>query len=263
MIFQFAFAIARQLLAVALGIFFEQWRTVTPYSLKLLRLNVPYLIPYSLANIVLAPPLVLLASKAIVIAGGGLIALPRTGWMIVPGLVAYTLAMDFAEYAFHRAQHRLPFLWALHSFHHSDPTVNVSTTSRHFWGDQCIKIVTVYAIVLTVLRPGPAILIGYGVITYWNCFAHMNLRLGFGRWSWLINSPQYHRLHHSSRVEDQDRNFAALFPIYDVLFGTYTMPRSGDFAPTGLQDGDEPAGLVEAVMWPMRGVLRRFRPREA
>src|SRR3974390_1754663 len=116
MFFQFAVEIALALWVIAIGIVIEQWRSVTPFSLAALRLNVPYQIPFKLAGGVLMPPSVLIASRAVSAAGGGFIALPQTGWLIVPGVIAYTIGMDFAEYTFHRAQHAIPLLWAVHSF---------------------------------------------------------------------------------------------------------------------------------------------------
>ncbi|MBK8742853.1 MAG: hypothetical protein IPM02_26780 [Betaproteobacteria bacterium] len=40
-----------------------------------------------------------------------------------------------------------------------------------------------------------------------------------------MTSPAAHRIHHSIEQPHRDRNFAALFPVWDVLFGTYVRPR--------------------------------------
>ena len=48
---------------------------------------------------------------------------------------------------------------------------------------------------------GRAIVIVYMVLTFYNFVSHANVPLGFGRGSWLWNSPQYHRLHHAAAAE--------------------------------------------------------------
>jgi sterol desaturase/sphingolipid hydroxylase (fatty acid hydroxylase superfamily) len=188
---------------------------------------------------------------------GGLITLPSEGWLLVLAVAAYTMVMDFGEYLFHLAQHRIPALWAMHSFHHSDGAMNISTTQRHFWAKQAIKTVTIYFLVGLLFKVNAQIVTSYGIISICNFFFHLNIPVGFGRGWFLLNSPQYHRVHHSSLPEHQDKNFAALFPIFDVIFGVAYRPHPGEFPQTGLYDGDSPRGVIEAVIWPACNVYRR------
>jgi sterol desaturase/sphingolipid hydroxylase (fatty acid hydroxylase superfamily) len=221
-----------------------------PRPLSAVAFNLAYLAPASLIQTLLAPLAAMLTTLAVNRLGGGLIPLPGAGWGLAVGVVVYLLAMDFAEYVFHRAQHRFPWLWAMHSLHHSDVNFNVSTTIRHFWLDLALKSLTVYVPVALLFRtPAPVVGI-YALLTAYNYFAHMNVRVGFGRWAFVLNSPQYHRLHHSNRPQDHDRNFAALLPIFDVLFGAYSPPRAGDYPDTGLHAGVAPSNVAEALLWP-------------
>jgi sterol desaturase/sphingolipid hydroxylase (fatty acid hydroxylase superfamily) len=201
--------------------------------------------------------------------GAGLLVLPHflrwTGPALIDGaslpfLVALPLYLgvrDLGEFLFHRAQHRIPLLWAMHSLHHSDPQMNVLTTQRHFWADQLLKSCTVWAAAAMIVSPTPALLLAYAVASLWNFFAHADLAVSFGRWSWLINAPAYHRRHHSRLPEHYDSNFAALLPIFDVIAGTYHRPDG--FPPTGLERA--PKNLAELVAWPM--VWRSSEPAEA
>lgn len=247
---------------VIVGFAIETLRPARRQSFLAASLNLKYLIPYSVLPLAYLPLAGAFVVAVVNAAGGGWITLPDSGWWFVVSVVAFTLAMDFAEFSFHVAQHRIPFLWALHSLHHSDPEMNVSTAQRHFWADRALKMLSVYPLVAVVFKAGPGVLAAYVLISYYNFFPHMNLRLGLGRWSWLINSPQYHRLHHSFRAEDRDKRFAAIFPIFDVIFGFYIRPAAGDYPPTGLDDGDHPSSVTEAVLWPVRSIARGFgRPR--
>jgi sterol desaturase/sphingolipid hydroxylase (fatty acid hydroxylase superfamily) len=86
------------------------------------------------------------------------------------------------------------------------------------------------------------------------------VKVGYGRLSWLLNSPQYHRLHHSAQPEHFDCNYAALLPIFDLISGAYRRPLAEDYPATGLDSGEHPGSLVQAVTWPLRdgAPLRRI-----
>ena len=168
------------------------------------------------------------------------------------GFIAFALAMDLAEYAFHRAQHRIPVLWRMHSLHHSDRHMDATTTLRHFWADPILKGLTVYPLVGLVLKPTPDMILVYALLGLLNLLFHSSLPIGWGRFSFLLNSPAYHRVHHSVDQADYNINFAALFPIFDVIFRTYRQPMHSP--QTGLDIA--PDTIVAATLWPLRA--RKF-----
>ena len=192
-----------------------------------------------------------LATLAVGAAGGGWIVLPASGWGLVWGFAAYFLAMDLGEYLFHRAQHAIPALWAMHSLHHSDPDFGATTTVRHFWLDPLLKTLTIWLAVGLTFKVSPAIAALYAAATYYNFWTHSNVRVGYGRLAWLINSPQYHRMHHSAAPEHFDCNYAAILPIFDVLSGAYRQPRPDEYPATGLDTGERPRTLIQAILWPV------------
>ena len=167
------------------------------------------------------------------------------------GIPLYIVVNDLAEYLFHRAQHASPILWKLHSLHHSDHDMNATTTQRHFWGDPFLKSLTIWPLAAFIIAPNPAITTVYFLVTLWSFVSHAAIDLDFGKWSWLLNSPAYHRRHHSSRPEHYNSNFAALFPIFDVLAGSYRRP--DDNPPTGLDH--RPNRFVEILLWPLHGIV--------
>jgi sterol desaturase/sphingolipid hydroxylase (fatty acid hydroxylase superfamily) len=193
-----------------------------------------------------------LATLAVNAAGGGWIVLPSSGWGLAAGCLVYLLAMDLGEYLFHRAQHAVPALWAMHSLHHSDPAFGATTTVRHFWLEPLIKTLTTWLAVGLVFKASPAIVTVYAAASYYNYWTHSNVRVGYGRASWLLNSPQYHRLHHSASPEHFDCNYAALLPIFDLISGAYRRPARGEYPATGLDTAEHPRSFVQAVIWPLR-----------
>lgn len=193
-----------------------------------------------------------LTTLAINSAGGGVFALPVHGWWIVLSVAIYLFATDLGEYLFHRAQHAFPFMWAMHSLHHSDTSFGTSTTIRHFWLESWIKTVTIWLAVGVLFKTPPLVLAIYSVLSFYNFLTHANLRLNFGALSWLLNSSAYHRLHHSAQKEHFDKNFAALLPIFDLLSGVYVRPSKGEWPETGLNTGAKPETVWDAIVWPLR-----------
>ena len=169
-------------------------------------------------------------------------------------LPLFLLVRDFTEYLYLYAQHRIPALWALHSLHHSDPEMTALTTNRHFWGDQLIKAVTIWPATTMIMSQTGPIIAAYAAISLYNYFIHANMKVDFGRWSWVLNCPAYHRRHHSRLPEHYNTNFAALFPIFDVIFGTYRRPDG--WPPCGLDEA--PNSMGDLVFWPLRKAFGRL-----
>jgi sterol desaturase/sphingolipid hydroxylase (fatty acid hydroxylase superfamily) len=189
--------------------------------------------------------------------GLGLIDLRISHTDTVLGAIAATLLslliFDFFYYWWHRSQHRYPALWAIHKLHHLDEAINATTDVRHHWLEDIGRIaaITIPIAILFNLSPEAGGTVGFFFVA-WTIFFHANLRLQLGPLSWLINCPQVHRIHHSRLSEHFDRNFAAYFPIWDVLFGTYFHPRRREFPPTGLADEPAVSRIFDGALLPFR-----------
>jgi sterol desaturase/sphingolipid hydroxylase (fatty acid hydroxylase superfamily) len=53
---------------------------------------------------------------------------------------------------------------------------------------------------------------------------HANLDWTLGPLKYVIAGPVFHRWHHTAADRGGEKNFAATFPILDVIFGTFYMP---------------------------------------
>lgn len=184
--------------------------------------------------------------------GGGLVDLTRMPFLA--GALIWLVAMDLAEYVFHRAQHAFPWLWAMHSLHHSDRGLNFLTTQRHFWLEPSLKAVSVWLAVALVFKGDAQIYGFYALTQIWHYVVHANLRLDFGPLSWVVNGPAYHRLHHSRDPAHYNSNYAALLPIFDVLTGAYRPPAPGERPETGLDVAVR--SPMDVLVWPLRGLRR-------
>jgi len=125
--------------------------------------------------------------------------------------------------------------------------MSVLTTNRHFWADPLFKSLTVWSAAALLISPTPTALAVYSALGLWNFLTHSQLPIDLGRWSWVINTPAYHRRHHSTLPEHYDSNFAAILPLWDVLSGDYHRPDG--FPPTGYTT--RPRSLIEQIAWPL------------
>ncbi|HEV2334085.1 MAG TPA: sterol desaturase family protein [Stellaceae bacterium] len=218
---------------------------------KLVSLNV-------FPNLLLSPLTGACAALLVRAAGGGLIPLRADGWWFALSLVLFILANDVFAYWVHRAQHRIPALWAMHSLHHSAEAVTLVTGARHFWLEQ-MTLAAFFPVVAILFKTPPAVITAASFLyfAFDNC-AHLNVRIPLGKLAIIVNNPQFHRIHHSIESEHNNKNFCKMLPIVDFVFGTLWVPGKDEFPPTGLVSGEKPQGFIDGALWPAR---RRRQPR--
>lgn len=160
------------------------------------------------------------------------------------------LITDFVDYWTHRGLHLGP-LWRVHAIHHSPEEMNWISSSRvHPLND----LITRSCQLLPILVFGfsaLAIVSVVPLVSFYVMFLHSNVRWGFGPFRWVLVSPAYHRWHHTSDKEGIDKNFAGIFPIWDVLFKTAYFPRT---LPKnyGLSGYQIPESLLAHFMFPFK-----------
>ncbi|MGW1159813.1 sterol desaturase family protein [Streptomyces sp. NPDC002513] len=144
----------------------------------------------------------------------------NTWWTWVVGMVV----TDCCYYWAHRADHRIRWMWAAHSVHHSSEYFNLSTAVRS-------PAMMPQAIFLRTAAFIPAALVGIpawmiifcqtiGLIYQWPLHTE---RIGFlpKPVEFLFNTPSHHRVHHGSNNPYLDKNYGAILIIWDRMFGSY------------------------------------------
>jgi sterol desaturase/sphingolipid hydroxylase (fatty acid hydroxylase superfamily) len=165
---------------------------------------------------------------------------------------------DFIGYWMHRVFHGRA-LWKFHAIHHSSQDLDwLSSVRLHPVNDWLSR--WVQASILVVMGFSPIAVAAYvPFLTFYAIFVHANVSWGFGALGWLVASPKFHRWHHTSEDEGLDKNFAGLLPIFDMLFGTYYMPRDRLPAVFGLKNEQVPKGFWGQMLYPFRGAPARSR----
>lgn len=157
--------------------------------------------------------------------------------------VLYLLLFDAVDYALHRAQHGLNWWWQLHALHHSQRQMTKWSDNRNHLLDDVLRD-SVMVLVALAVGIAPAQFVAVVAATQLlESLSHANVRLCFGPWlGRLLVSPQFHRLHHGIGVGHESagpgslggHNFAVLFPVWDLIFGTARF--DDGYEPTGIRD---------------------------
>jgi len=156
----------------------------------------------------------------------------------IVSFLLYLVVLDAVDYRLHRAQHRLRWWWALHALHHSQRKMSFWTDDRNHLLDSLI-LDAVKAAVALAIGVEPAQFVGLVIATrLLQSVQHANVAWSYGVLGYFLVSPTFHRRHHAIGVghEGRDRgcNFAVLFPVWDIVFGTAEFRRA--LEPTGIRD---------------------------
>jgi sterol desaturase/sphingolipid hydroxylase (fatty acid hydroxylase superfamily) len=211
------------------------------------------LVGLRLVAIILIGPIATATAIIIINAmGGGWVHLRSDGWWFPLSVVVVILATDFWSYLLHRAEHKFPVLWAMHSLHHSAEALSMVTGARHYWLEGAINT-AVFPVIGILFKIPPEVVATVATIYIVpdGILPHLNMRLPLGRFSLWIQNPQYHRIHHSLEPQHFNKNFCKMLPLFDVIFGTAWKPGEDEFPKTGLA-GEKAIGFVDGIIWPVR-----------
>jgi sterol desaturase/sphingolipid hydroxylase (fatty acid hydroxylase superfamily) len=154
------------------------------------------------------------------------VALPAAAAIVI------TLAVrGFISFFTHYLMHMVPLFWRLHRVHHLDTELDITTTVRFHPVEFFVQILPAAPIVLA-FGLTPWVLIAYEVldvcVTLWT---HSNTRLPAAVdrvLRYIVVTPDLHRIHHSAWKPETNSNYGAVFPWWDLVFGTFrATPRDG------------------------------------
>jgi sterol desaturase/sphingolipid hydroxylase (fatty acid hydroxylase superfamily) len=149
------------------------------------------------------------------------------GWV---ELATSLIVLDFFDYLWHRANHRVRFLWRFHKGHHADTAMDVTTSLRFHPGELLLSFVAKGS---WILLWGPSVMAWFlfeVLVSLCAQFHHSNLDLpnGVERWlSRLIVTPRFHAAHHAVDQHFGNANFSTILSVWDHLFRSYAHPADG------------------------------------
>jgi sterol desaturase/sphingolipid hydroxylase (fatty acid hydroxylase superfamily) len=139
-------------------------------------------------------------------------------------LVATLLLRGFVSFFTHYLNHKIPLLWRFHRVHHMDTELDVSSTVRFHPLEMPLSMAVGLPLVVA-FGLSPWVLLFYELFDVTvTLFSHSNIRLPerLNRYlRYIIVTPDLHKVHHSTFRPETDSNYSAVFPIWDILFGTF------------------------------------------
>ena len=167
---------------------------------------------------------------------------------------------EVGAYWGHRLSHQVPFLWRFHVIHHAPDHLDWLVNTRAHPIDiafvRLCGLLPLYA--LSLAQPagaGSATALWITVLgTVWAFVVHMNVRWRLGPLEWLVATPAFHHWHHTND-EHRDRNYAAMLPVVDRLFGTHHLP--AHWPPVYGVDEPPPEGFLDQLMHPLDPPARK------
>ncbi|GBH25471.1 sterol desaturase family protein [Burkholderia vietnamiensis] len=147
------------------------------------------------------------------------------GWL---SFAVLFVGQDFLYYVFHRASHRVRWLWAAHVVHHSSERMNFSTAFRQSLMYP-VAGMWVFWLPLAFVGFPPQQIVGIVLINLaFQFFVHTQAIGKLGWLEYVLNTPSIHRAHHARNPRYIDRNYAGVLVIWDRLFGSYVDESADD-----------------------------------
>lgn len=142
----------------------------------------------------------------------------ETSWWVY--LLTF-IVLDFEFYWGHRLSHTINFIWYGHLIHHNSEEFNISTSMRQ----PCfvfINFLFFLSLPAAILGLSPEVIALVLPIHKFSQVWYHTRQIGhLGFLEKIIVTPAQHRVHHALNPIYIDKNFSAIFNIWDRMFGTF------------------------------------------
>lgn len=149
-------------------------------------------------------------------------------WIEMPvwlQLIAGLLLLDLVSaYLIHLIEHKVKWMWRFHIVHHADMHVDTTTANRHHPGESVFRAVFTVLSVYVAGAPIWLIMLYQSLSVVLSQFNHANMKFPKKLdkiLSYIIVSPNMHKIHHHYQQPQTDSNYGNIFSIWDRLFGTF------------------------------------------
>ena len=168
--------------------------------------------------------LLLSASDWVVLNQFGFIYIFKNLPLIIEVFIAILLLDFIGAFLAHYVEHKVNPLWMIHLVHHSDHNVDTTTANRHHPLESLIRFIFTLFAVIIVGAPIGYVMLYQSLSVVSTQFNHANIKLPKKLdklISYLLVSPDMHKIHHHYRLPYTDANYGNIFSIWDRIFGTY------------------------------------------
>ena len=143
---------------------------------------------------------------------------------VIHVLLGILLLDLIGAYLPHYIQHKIKFLWKIHLVHHSDHNVDTTTANRHHPFESVIRFIFTLIGVIVLGTSIGIVFLYQSISLVLSQFNHANIKLPSSIdkiLSYIIVSPNMHKVHHHYVMPYTDSNYGNIFSVWDRLFGTH------------------------------------------
>lgn len=147
-----------------------------------------------------------------------------TSWPVWAQVVLGLVVAELGLYWKHRIGHEWPLMWRFHAVHHSVTRLWFFNTGRFHVVDSATGVLI--GAVLWFVAGAPAIVFQWvsAITAVIGILTHCNIEMHCGWMSYVFNTPNLHRWHHSTVVAEGNTNYGENLMLWDQIFGTYFNP---------------------------------------
>ncbi|MEM7659711.1 MAG: sterol desaturase family protein [Bacteroidota bacterium] len=138
-------------------------------------------------------------------------------WVYLIGFIL----LDFAAYWSHRWNHEINLFWNRHIVHHSSEEFNLSCALRQTISDVFGVYFFLYIPLAIIGIPQEVVALLAPIHLFAQFWYHTRLIGRMGFLEHILVTPSHHRVHHAINPEYLDKNYAAIFIVWDKWFGTF------------------------------------------
>jgi sterol desaturase/sphingolipid hydroxylase (fatty acid hydroxylase superfamily) len=197
-------------------------------------------VSFAAINAVLSPLVVVPLSA---LAAGWALPWRPPWWSGGLGLALDLVILDLWIYWWHRANHRIAFLWRFHEVHHLDEFLDATTAVRFHFGEVLLSAAARAVVIFLLAAPIGNVVIFETLLVIATLFHHSNLKLPPAVERALakaVVTPSIHWVHHHAIRADTDSNYATILSLWDPLFRSRSLTRRTPDMPIGVEaKGDE------------------------
>ncbi len=135
-------------------------------------------------------------------------------WLLV------MIVQDFGFYWHHRLSHKIRLFWTGHVNHHSATHLSLAIALRQGWFEIAYRDIWYIPFILIGFHPIMMVMM-HQMNLIFQFWPHTDAIGKLGWFDKVFNSPSNHRVHHSRKLEDFDKNYGGILMLWDHLFGTY------------------------------------------
>ncbi|MDC6479179.1 sterol desaturase family protein [Flavobacteriaceae bacterium] len=131
------------------------------------------------------------------------------------------ICIDFSSYWVHRLNHKVNIFWNQHVIHHSSEEFNLACALRQSISN-LIGFGAIFLIPAALLGVPAKVIMSLAPLHLFAQFWYHTQHIGkLGFLEYILVTPSQHRVHHAINPIYIDKNMAAIFSVWDRLFGTF------------------------------------------